>query len=214
METLADRAYRVLRKRILSHKFSSGHPLPQARVARELGVGTIPLREAMIRLNAEGLIETVPHWGAQVRAWSLDDLTHLHELRVALECQTARLCATRVREKERSELLARAKEVDALYTARPRDHATMITRDAAFHARIAELAESPLLLKAFRSAHVLEVLLAEDERFDRDNTIELHPHMDVAEAIAAGDAGIAYAAMRQHLSLSPAQMAKSLRREC
>ena len=67
LETTATRAYRSLRQRILANELKAGQQLPQQRLAKQLGIGTVPLREAMVRLECEGLVESVPQWGARAR---------------------------------------------------------------------------------------------------------------------------------------------------
>lgn len=74
-----------LRRRILDGTFRSGVQLRQDALAEEFGVSRIPIREALMQLEAEGLVKILPHKGAIVSELSIDEIDELFELRVLLE---------------------------------------------------------------------------------------------------------------------------------
>lgn len=94
--TLTDAAADALRDRILAGRLRAGAPLRQAALATELGVSRIPLREALNRLEAEGLVTLEPHRGAVVAELPLDDVVELFELRAMLEADLARRAVPRL----------------------------------------------------------------------------------------------------------------------
>ena len=203
LETTAKRAYRSLRHQILSNELKPGQQLPQQRLAKHLGIGTVPLREAMIRLECEGLVESVPQWGARVRVWTLERWHHLFELRVAIELQTARLCAERATDRELEELMSEARELDAFFDATPQDFAQMAARDAALHHRIAQLARSPLLLEQFERGQVLGQMVYLTIRYDTDYKQEPpHPHVDLVKALATRNVDLVRETMQWHLDVT------------
>ena len=203
LETTATRAYRSLRHQILSNELKPGQQLAQQRLAKHLGIGTVPLREAMVRLECEGLVESVPQWGARVRVWTLERWQHLFDLRVAIELQTARLCAERATDRELEDLMVQAREVDAFFDATPQDFEQMAARDTALHQRIAVLARSPMLLEQFDRAHVLGQMVFLTMRYTTDMVQEPpHPHVDLVKALATRNLDLVRETMQWHLDLT------------
>ena len=75
----------TLREKILSGEIKAGQPLRQAALADELNVSRIPVREALLQLEAEGLVSFEPHKGATATELSVDQVGELFELRAMLE---------------------------------------------------------------------------------------------------------------------------------
>ena len=100
-----ERAYHELKYRILEGRLPPGTTLLETEVANLLSLSRTPIREALIRLEEEGLVEVKPRHGVTVRAQSLDDLAEIYEVFSALEVQAARLAAVRGLEPSESERL-------------------------------------------------------------------------------------------------------------
>lgn len=92
---LERRVYERLRDEIVSGVLQPGVQLVEARIADELGVSKTPVREALIRLQRDGLVAIEPYRGARVIEPSQDDMREILELRLLLECQVARDLARR-----------------------------------------------------------------------------------------------------------------------
>ena len=75
----------VLRERILSGDRAAGEPLRQSALAEALNVSRIPVREALLQLEAEGLVKFEPHKGATATVLSVEQVTELFELRAMIE---------------------------------------------------------------------------------------------------------------------------------
>jgi DNA-binding GntR family transcriptional regulator len=88
--TVADATTEQLRRAIISGQIADGTPLRQDALAEELGVSRIPVREALARLEAEGLAISYPHRGYVVTALSRDEVLELFELRAQLEPELLR----------------------------------------------------------------------------------------------------------------------------
>ena len=88
--TVADATTDQLRRAIISGELRDGTPLRQDALAAELGVSRIPVREALSRLEAEGLAASAPHKGYVVTALSRDEILELFELRSLLEPELLR----------------------------------------------------------------------------------------------------------------------------
>jgi DNA-binding GntR family transcriptional regulator len=92
---LERRVYERLRDEIVSGDLRPGEQLVEARIATELGVSKTPVREALIRLQRDGLVEIEPYRGARVLEPSADDVREILELRALIECEIARDLARR-----------------------------------------------------------------------------------------------------------------------
>jgi DNA-binding GntR family transcriptional regulator len=87
---LERRVYERLRDGIVVGVHPPGSQLVEARIAEDLGVSKTPVREALIRLQRDGLVQIEPYRGARVLEPSADDIREVLELRSLLECQIAR----------------------------------------------------------------------------------------------------------------------------
>jgi len=93
--TKAEKAYQLIRDSILSGELPPRSKIVISRVASQFGISNIPVREALKQLEAEGLVEIIPHTGAQVAAFDAKLLRELYPLRILLEGYAARLSAER-----------------------------------------------------------------------------------------------------------------------
>lgn len=92
-KTMSAAAADELRRRILDGEFPAGFQLRQDVLAEEFGVSRIPLREALVQLEAEGLVRIAPHRGAVVSELSLTEIEELFELRALIEPRLLRRSA-------------------------------------------------------------------------------------------------------------------------
>jgi DNA-binding GntR family transcriptional regulator len=91
-----------LRHQILAGTYSPGERLREERLARDLNVSRTPVRQALMKLEAEGTVEMEPKRGARVRSFSAEDVWNVYDLRAVLESHAAQRAAQRVRESELS----------------------------------------------------------------------------------------------------------------
>lgn len=110
-QTVAALTLAAIRERILRGEYREGTPLRQDAIAAELGVSSIPVREALRRLEAEGLVTLSPHVGAVVSTLSLAEITEVFELRALIEGDLLRRAVPLIGEAE----LSRAEEILAEY---------------------------------------------------------------------------------------------------
>ena len=92
-QTLSAKVYHTLRDEILSGALPPHTRLVRRTVSKRLGVSPMPVTEALLRLEQDGLVESEPMYGSRVKAWTLEAVQGDEVLREALECQAARLCA-------------------------------------------------------------------------------------------------------------------------
>ncbi|NUL46890.1 FadR family transcriptional regulator [Cellulosimicrobium funkei] len=225
-ETLVDH----LRRRIVGGELAPGHRLPsENRLVAEHGVSRTVVREAILRLQAEGLVHTRRGSGSFVLtppsehdggapvpraapASTVAERLDLIDYRVAIEAEAAALAAVR-RSQALAEAVQRAERAFAERAAAevPGQPAELLGLDFAFHRAVAEASGSALLLQAVDAlgpamiAMPRERLSAAGDRA----TVVAAEHAAVAAAVVQGDAQGAAAAMRTHLRnsarrLSPA----------
>jgi DNA-binding GntR family transcriptional regulator len=99
-EALVDRLAAAIQARVLAGEFASGERLRQATLASEFGVSRTPVREALRKLQAGGVVELEPNRGAVVRGPSAREVREAYEVRAELEGLAAELAATRIRDDE------------------------------------------------------------------------------------------------------------------
>lgn len=90
-----DRAYHRLVELLFGGGAEAGAPLSERKLAEQLGMGRMPVREALRQLEQEGVVEVRPARGTFLRQLSPDDLADIFRVREALECLAARLAASR-----------------------------------------------------------------------------------------------------------------------
>src|SRR5262245_60628932 len=124
--SLAGEAYEVVKQRILRGELPMGQVISRRKIAAELGMSFLPVSEALLRLEFEGLLESRPRAGTRVRIPSREDVRGQYVVREALEVQAAMLFATVAPDEDRNEVQRLAARVDAQsvpehprYTAAP-----------------------------------------------------------------------------------------------
>lgn len=105
--TLKEHAYNLLKERILTGKLNAGQSLIEMELARELGISRTPIREAILRLEKDALVEVLPNRGAYVSFISLKDLKDSIQLLQILEGAAAKMAADRI-DAAKLEMLERA----------------------------------------------------------------------------------------------------------
>jgi DNA-binding GntR family transcriptional regulator len=109
--TLVDKVYDKIKQEIIANRLHPGEPLLEEKLAESIRASRTPIREALRRLNHEGLVRIVPNKGAFVRVVTPRDIREIYEVREALEGFAAGQAATRLSRPEVQSLLAVAKRL-------------------------------------------------------------------------------------------------------
>ena len=202
---LSERAYVLVRERILKGQVPLGAIMSRRKLAAELGMSPLPIAEALQRLENEGLLESRPRVGTCVRQPTAQDIRERYEVREALESQAARLFAERATAQQRLELKTMAERMDELFNRCSPDsnddpeflHAVH-SYHAELHSRIAASTGCTALRQAIDRNHVLIFNWLFDVAARRP---PLPPrfHRDLIEAISKPNPEPADRAMRQHI---------------
>lgn len=196
----SDRAYRALRDDIIGWALPPGTVLGEVDQAERLGVSRTPLREALSRLVADGLVATQAGRGLVVTDVSVDNIRELFEVRRALEEQAARLAARRgdraVFERLEAEFLAVPELLASDDPARHRYYDLVGRFDDAMDVAV----RNPYLVSALKA---LRTHLVRIRRLAMDDVSRLRraaaEHLLIVQAILAGDADLAAHATHVHL---------------
>lgn len=89
--TMKERAYQELKKAILSGEYNSGDFLQEVNLAEKIGMSRTPVREALLLLEREGLVDIVANKGARVSQLSMNDAIYISQVRIALEVLAIKL---------------------------------------------------------------------------------------------------------------------------
>jgi DNA-binding GntR family transcriptional regulator len=153
--SLAGEAYVVLRERLLRGELPIGKVISRRTIAKELGMSMLPIMEAFLRLELEGLLESRPRAGTRVRIPTEQDVRGQYIMRQALEAESARLCAEVATKAERLELQKLATRVDMLAAETATNRFLFLNVHEKLHRRIAECTRCQPLLEAIEKHHVL-----------------------------------------------------------
>ena len=218
-QTLADRAYRIIRERILKGDYTFGTVVSRRDLASELGMSLVPINEAMARLENEYLIENTPRVGTKVRTPTPQEIRGFWAVREGLETQAARIFSRTASGKERAELIRMAKEVDLLHisstSADEPDRSALYEWRLAhmrFHTRIAECTNLPFLRNAIEKNQLLVFSWFYDHQLYGGRRLPAHWHEQLATALAEGPEELADAAMRRHIRNRLEELMLSLER--
>jgi len=149
-----------LRKAILNGELKEGTALPEAQTATKLGVSRVPVREALVELERQGLVEFDRNGRACVRVFTPDDVAEIISLRANLQRMAARLAATKLTEGDvlcLEEILIRARSEN--------DLTAFSALDTAFHDEIVRIARHKRLSRLWEDVRAqMELWLARIHR--------------------------------------------------
>lgn len=203
MASLAEEVYAQLKKEIVSHKLPPGTPLTEAGLAQSLGISRTPVREALRRLQAEGLVNIERGRGARVSEVSFREAMEAYEIRELVEPYAARLAVSHLS----PELAQRFRSMlDVLSTpSLTSDKAVRWQMDRELHDLILEAAGNELL-----RLQVWDLRVRTDRAYAyvAEGTLEAsrQEHAQIVEAILRGDADAAEELMREHLANTKARL--------
>ena len=198
--TNAERVYEDLRALIIGGEYAPGERLRAEALAARFGTSRTPVREALMLLEGDGLVEIEPRRGAVVRSFDPADLVDLYEVRAVLEARAAALAATRVTAEQLVELDAACDRAEGLTGNNARTVDTLIAANEDFHRIVIAAAGSPRLSGALRT--VAGIPRPFKTVFWNDTTERarsLTAHREIVASLRAGSADRAESAMRLHV---------------
>ncbi|MFJ8106047.1 GntR family transcriptional regulator [Streptomyces sp. NPDC096132] len=198
--SLAERAYRAIRDRLVMLEIRPGTPINEDQLGQSLGVGRTPVREALKRLQYERLIATYPRRGTFATDVNITDLAHISEVRQELEPLAAAQAARRATAADRATLTALLRELESADPRRPADAAGLMHLDLQVHRAIYAATHNPYLEDTLVRHDNLATriwCLFVDRLSDMAGHVE--EHGPLIEAIVAGDPDKAARLARSHV---------------
>lgn len=189
----------LLRGEIIALQLEPGTPISRSALAERFGVSQTPVREALLRLEQQGLIEVYPQSGTMI---SLIDVRQAHQsqfLRIAVESEVAETIASAPGSYDLSEAEAILEDMRRIWRG-TNDPRAIRPPDQTFHAALCE---------AVGHGELWELVVARSGNVDRLRSINVYPgkaekilgeHAELLEAMRVGDPVRARAAIRLHLS--------------
>ncbi|MFD5931352.1 GntR family transcriptional regulator [Streptomyces sp. NPDC060333] len=196
--TAADRVYRHVKQGVLDRRFEGGLLLTEGEVAEAVGVSRTPVREALLRLETEGLLKLYPKKGALVLPVSVQEIADVIETRLLVEEFTARKAVPAP--PALLDRLAALIEEQRRHAAEG-DLVALMAADRGFHAEIVRHAGNQILCRLYdqlrdRQLRMGVALLhAHPKRVERT----LVEHTEILDALRSGDADTTAAAVRAHV---------------
>ena len=189
--------YDQLKKNIISGEISAGAILNEAELVQNLGVGKTPIREALIMLSHEGLVDAMPRVSYVVTRLTIQDMLEIFALRILLEVDAIGIAAERITENDIGKLEDNNKRETALANGEPgaslKEQGYQLNRE--FHLIIAQATSNQRLV------HLIQGLIDDLERalsFD-PYIVDPPQHGGIILCLKDRDKAKAQAAMRQHI---------------
>lgn len=208
--SLVDEIATLLRERIYSQRYAPGARLRQEHLCAELGISRTPLREAMRRLEQEGLIRSEPGKGARVVTGDVETLLAAYQLRAVIDGLAARLVAegpdhTRTREL-RHAIARQEAAVD------PWDARRYSNGNVEFHERICRMTDNEFVIGQVSIIRMTAQVFTPVAIMERDAAIRaIGEHSGILDAIEAGDGRTAEQLARGHIEATIAELSERFR---
>ncbi len=210
--SLVDRAYGAIKQRLMGNHYPPNLQILEQDLAGQLEMSRTPVREALIRLEREGLVEIIPRRGMRVVPLSPEDMREIYEIMICLEARAAeRLAERHPTESEIAPMIEAHR--DMVESLERGDLDSWAAADDRFHRNLIELAGNRRLTQiAFATAdqiHRARMVTLRIRPLPRKSNDD---HMAVIDAILAGDAKRAYETHANHLINARAMLTKILER--
>jgi DNA-binding GntR family transcriptional regulator len=197
--TLTERVYGALRDEIVTGAMQPGTRLVRRALSKRLGVSPMPVTEALLRLEVDGLVENRPLYGARVRPLTIDDVRNDEVLREAIECQVARTCAENASDADFASLQIEARTIDRMMNqGDPRSKLGMQTH-LSFHMSLARYGGFPRLADELERVWFRRLMRLSWVKATHCKRVPKDWHQSLLEAIASRDPDAAEAKMREHV---------------
>lgn len=209
--TSSERVVTLVRAMILDGQLAPGARLGEVELAERLGVSRTPVREALNRLDAEGLVEHSPNRGARVATWTVEEIESVFELRSTLEPRLTALAVPAATEDDIALLADLADAMLAVGLPGPEQNLDAVAPlNADFHEHLIRLADQSALAAALASAVKAPMQRRNFSAYDeRSLRRSLAHHVEIVDAIRAGDPVWAQAVMTAHIHNARAVMVRA-----
>jgi DNA-binding GntR family transcriptional regulator len=197
--SLSDKAFSIIYNMILNGELKPGEKLIRRKLATQTGVSTIPILEALLRLEAAGIVESMPFRGSRVIQVTYEKIMDWYALREAVECQVVRILATKIKEGDFQQLEILSSQLDELEVSGKTDE-EFWSLHYTLHLKMSEYTERQSLIDALKRINLFNLLQrAQIAATEQPDHIPVDNHKRIIQAIGSGNPQIAEDAMREHL---------------
>jgi len=204
MPSASDKAYELLKQRLVAGSYAPGAQLKEEHIARELGLSRTPVRAALRRLIEDGLATIDARRGVRAAEWTDADILETYRLRSLLEAHAAQRAAER-RDPAVAAALEQLNREMAAAVARGGGDMVLALQsiNSRFHRAILDAAGSPRLKLLLATIIDMPIVVRSFFVSTRADLLQsLQHHRDIAAAIAGGDGELAAQTMSVHLRLA------------
>jgi DNA-binding GntR family transcriptional regulator len=205
-----DLAYEALKSKILAREYLPGMQLKELQISKELGLTRTPVREAIIRLEREGLVRTVYNRGAFITVFSKKELDDLFEVREALEIKALYLATRRASRDDIDAIEAALKQRELLIQ---KGVAVVDFRDAGldFHLGIIKLSKNERLISTWQTMQSqLSLVRVTSTTIKSRYLTAFEEHKKILALVGSGDFKRAEKLLQKHLSFARDNLFSSL----
>ena len=194
---LRDIVFQTIRKAILNGELEPGERLMETQLGEKLGVSRTPIREAIRKLELEGLVVMVPRKGAQVAQFTIKDIEDVLQVRASLEALAAKLACKHM--DERSFLKLQLIITEYEYAAKE-DDIEVIQKDIEFHDTIALASQNDKLIQLYNNMReqVQRYRIAYLKNTEQSNAV-IAEHNEILKALKDGEEEIAAKLATKHI---------------
>lgn len=197
--TSAEKAYQSIRDAIACGELTRGTRLRESELAEQIGVSRTPIRNALQRLAADGLIDLNAHTGAAVRGYTDRDMAELFEVRALLEARGAFLAASNRSDTQIDEMRDLCARMEAIAESGPDRFSEFAPLNNRLHCVILEASGQRKLETTAKRLIEINFVLQSYRRFDKgDLERSFSDHRRILEAVASRECELAEALMRAH----------------
>ena len=210
---MRDQIYEALRESIMKNNYMPSALLPIDKLAEDFGVSATPVREALVRLEAEGLVTLVPNKGAMVTDIEAKDIRNNWEMRLLLEPYAAVRSCLLIPE---SDLVKLKKEITDMKTA-PFDNDRYVASDTKLHDTLYIHLANNVLRDSIRRVHQMSIRI----RYFPEGSVQMHKqvvdevldeHLAIVDALLSRNADKTAESVKTHLKNGESRTIKAFTR--
>lgn len=199
-----EKAYAYLRDHVLIDASMQGKFLNEKELAAQIGVSRTPVREALLLLVSDGLVELIPQRGVHVPVVTGREISEFMEMRGILESHASRVAIEAGNVPVQAMKDALAKQAALGRDVTPESAREFITLDTLFHQLLVDAVGNKLMSGTYRKLRVRQILIGVEALFrttDRQRQV-CEEHQVILDALQIGDAKAARAAIEHHLDIT------------
>ncbi|MDW7670499.1 MAG: GntR family transcriptional regulator [Bacillota bacterium] len=191
--------YDQIKEEIINNRIAPGTPLIERQICAALKTSRTPVREALQRLAADGLVDIIPRRGVIVSDITTDDLYDIYDIRIVLEILAVKRCIERITDQgimQMQQILEGMRD-----SLEKKEFKQFILYDRSFHSLIVDIADNPRLKKILKNMNdhierITFLIYGDEQRMLQS----ISQHTNVFEAISNRDSGKGEKAIQDHLN--------------